>query len=211
MSHSAVLNDGSAMAAPHVSGSPSLLVRIALLLAGLLLGLGAVLYLAVERLVTREFDTVQNERAARQADDLARLLDAELRQVRGQAALAATDSDLVHSTHYHVRLRGEAKAAQQDVDRIAETLDFRRVSLARQDGAPIAQHEAREAAPVLPESTAAPASARAYALWVDGMLWLVGEAPVRNEGIDLARLTVLRPASMPAARGDVELTLHAVA
>lgn len=207
----------SAIRGARRTGAPkhtrrSLLVRIAALLAALLLGLGAVLYLAVDALVAREMEAVQRERSERQAQELARLLETEMRQLRGQLALAASDSDLVHSTHYHVRLRGEAKAAQQDVERIAETLDFSSTALFTLDGAAIARHPSAgrvDAARLaqLPEGAAGAASAH----WIDGRLWLAARTTVRNEGLDLAVMHAVRAASTAHAGEGSALRLVAYA
>lgn len=191
---------------------PSLLVRIAALLAALLLCLGAVLYLAVDALVTREVEVVQRERSERQAQELARLLETELRQLRGQLALAASDSDLVHSTHYHVRLRGEAKAAQQDVERIAEALDFSSAALFTLDGAAIARHTTGSRSVAAPLAEPATTSSEdASARWIDGRLWLTARTMVRNEGLDLGVLHAVRAASIAAAGNDSALRLVAYA
>lgn len=192
---------------------PSLLLRIAVTLVLLLLCLGATLFAAADRLFTREFAAVQQDRMIRQAADLKRLLDSDLRQVLGQAMLAATDSDLVHSTQYHLRLRGEAKAAQQDVARIADTLGLSLVTLLADGGAVVAEHVGvLPAGPSVPATPvqALDASARAVAVWHERTLWLLAEAAVQNEGVRLARLRVARPAAATVSAGAGELRVRLV-
>lgn len=187
----------------------SLLVRIAVTLVALLLSLGAVLFIAVDRLITHEFGGMRLERSLRQAEQLRRFLDADLRQIRGQAVLAATDSDLVHSTQYHVRLRGEAKAAQQDVERIAQSLDFPRAVLSAENGDVIAEYSnpLQQGPPLARQgSTVGTGAPSTRAVWHDERLWVVAESIVQSEGMQLARLQVARPAAAPlSARGGDEI------
>ncbi|MCL4184451.1 MAG: HAMP domain-containing histidine kinase [Burkholderiaceae bacterium] len=189
---------------------PSLLLRIAATLVVMLLCLGAVLFFAADRLITREFEIAQKERTLRQADELRRLLADDLRQIRGQSLLAATDSDLKHSTQYHVRLRGEAKAAQQDVDRIARTLDFPFVALLSYDGRTIAEHAGATFSPPPGGGGSRSEDAAAFAVWHHGRLWLVSDSTVQNEGMNLARLRVARPAAAPLSARSADATIRAV-
>lgn len=190
---------------------PSVLLRITATLVAMLLCLGAALYFAADRLLTREFEIAQAERTQRLADELRRVLAEDLRQIRGHGMLAATDSDLRNSTQYHVRLRGEAKAAQQDVERIADTLGFPSVALFSADGRMIAEHVSTEFSrlPGVNGPDSHPGSA--FAVWHDGRLWLVSDSTVQSEDVDLARLRVARPAAAPLSARSAEATIRAVA
>jgi len=183
----------------------SLLLRIALLLGALLAILGLTLFAAVDYWISREIESVERDRIERHVVELRERLNADVRQLKGLASLAAGDSDLVHSTQYHVRLSGEAKAAEQDIERIATTLDFASAALFSLDGQVIA----RSAPPAtvksdigLGRTTDNSSDTSSSVVWDGRKLWILGFAPVQSEGLMLAWLRVERPASVNLLLGD---------
>lgn len=183
----------------------SLLLRIAVFIGALLALLGLTLFAAVDYWISREIESVERDRIARHVAELRERLNADVRQVRGLASLAAGDSDLVHSTQYHVRLSGEAKAAEQDVKRIATTLDFASVALFSLNGRLIV----RSAPPAtvtgdsgLGGATGNAGDTSSSVVWDRRKLWIVGFAPVQSEGLMLAWLRVERLASVNLLLGD---------
>lgn len=178
----------------------SLLFRIGVALVALISLMTAALFLSIEYFVGLQYRTLHQERLARQAEEIQHFISREIGQMEGLARFVAGDSDLVHSAAYHLVLRGENKALQTDVDRIAET--FRLESVTVWDGdrlvadARSGRRGLRRAEAIAPDV----ATPRVAALWIDGNIWIVAGAPLALSGDRRALVQLARPLS-PLLKG----------
>lgn len=194
---------------PHDAGEPahgasplreSLLFRIGVALVGLISLMTAALFLSIEYFVGLQYRTLHQERLERQAEEIHHFIAREIGQMEGVARFVAGDSDLTHSAAYHLVLRGENKALQADVDRIADT--FRLESVTVWDGERLVAdaHSGRRGLPLADAFAADAGAPRAAALWVDGNVWIAAGAPLRLTGERIALVQLARPLS-PLLKG----------
>jgi len=167
-----------------------LLIRLLVaLLAALALGLAA-LFVGLDHFVSGHFSNLRNEQIERTAAEVRRLMSAEGERLVSLAVLLAKETDLNHTTFYHLFLAGERDHPQAAVDRIAQSFGLEAVGLWDEFGREIAvspaptfaaDHSPRE---LTPNSQILKANQRA---------WLVADAPLLREGRPIAILRIARP------------------
>jgi len=178
----------------------SLLARLlGALLAALVVGVLA-LFIGLDTFVSGHFRQLREAQIVRSSDEVRRFIDNEGERLTGLAVLLAKDTDLNHSTFYHLFLAGERDHPQAAVERIARSFALESVSLWDETGRRIAAEPAAPAptftqAPVL---DAAPAS---RLIQESGRAWLVADAPLLREGTPIAVLRIARPLSNALAAG----------
>lgn len=206
-------------AAPRAPDSParlrdSLIVRIGLVLV-LFIGLmAAALFLSIEYFVTQQFRVLHAASVERRAGEIRLYLAAEGTHMQRLVELAATDSDLIHSAHYHLNLKGQNNALRQDVDRVARTFDLARVHVWGPSGEPVMGGAEGTAPPPLEPALRAAVDAGNAAVtgwaWEPDGLWVVATGRLRTSPVSHAYLAIARPlgpslaASYPFGR-DVTL------
>lgn len=196
----ALPNDGAEAARRPAPLRESLLFRIGVALVGLISLMTAALFVSIEYFVGLQYRTLHQERLQRQAEEIQHFIAREIGQMEGVARFVAGDSDLTHSAAYHLVLRGENKALQSDVDRIADT--FRLESVTVWDGRRLVAdaHSGRRGLPQLEALSGDGGLPRAAALWIDGNMWIAAGAPLGLHGDRRALVQLARPLS-PLLRG----------
>lgn len=119
----------------------SLVSRIAILLVIVVTLTTVVLLAGIDGYVTKQFNAIHEEFIVTRTEEVKQILDREGNLLLRSIELAATDSDLVHSVHYHVNLRGEAKALREEVNRMVRTFGLGILEIRTTDGVPIIAHE----------------------------------------------------------------------
>jgi signal transduction histidine kinase len=175
----------------------SLLARLlAALLAALVIGVAA-LFVGLDTFVSGHFRQLRIEQIARSSDEVKRFIDNEGERLVGLAVLLAKDTDLNHSTFYHLFLAGERDHPQAAVERISRSFALESVSLWDEAGRPIAAVPAPTFASA-PPITSHPGS---ELLVEGGRAWLLADAPLLREGTPIAILRVARPLANALAAG----------
>lgn len=108
---------------PNWFGS-SLVRRVALMLILVVSLTAMILFAGIEQFVTGQFNSIHEQYLLRRTDEVRQLLDRESTLLLRSIGLAATDSDLIHSVHYHLNLRGDPKPMHEEVSRIVHTFDL---------------------------------------------------------------------------------------
>lgn len=175
----------------------SLLARLlAALLAALAVGVAA-LFVGLDTFVSGHFRQLRAEQIARSSDEVKRFIDNEGQRLVGLAMLLAKDTDLNHSTFYHLFLAGERDHPQAAVERISRSFALESVSLWDETGHRIA------VVPAPTFSTAPPVDTKpnSQLLLEGGRAWLVADAPLLREGSSIAVLRIARPLGNALAAG----------
>lgn len=175
----------------------SLLIRLlAVLLAALTIGVAA-LFVGLDAFVSVNFRQLRTEQIARASAEVQRFVANEKERLVGLAVLLARDTDLTHSTFYHLFLAGERDHPQAALARIARSFALESVSLWDETGRRIAVVPAPTFA-TAPPIAASPGS---WLLIENGRAWLVADAPLLREGKVIAVLRIGRPLSNALAAG----------
>lgn len=174
----------------------SLIVRIGIVLV-LFIGLmTAALFLSIEYFVTQQFRELHQANAQRRAEEIALYLQGESTHLQRLVELAATDSDLIHSTHYHLNLKGQNIALRQDVDRVARTFGLASIQVWDPSGAPVTGIPEADARPLeekVRDSVDSSASAITGWTWRADGLWVVATGRLRTTPVSHAYLSIARP------------------
>jgi hypothetical protein len=119
----------------------SLVSRIAILLMVAVTLTTVVLVAGIDGYVTKQFNVIHEDFIVKRTEEVKQILDREGNLLLRSIELAATDSNLVHSVHYHVNLRGEAKALREEVERMVRTFGLGVLEIRTSEGIPIVAHE----------------------------------------------------------------------
>lgn len=176
----------------------SLIVRIGAVLV-LFIGLiTAALFLSIEYFVTQQFHALHADNTVRRADEIRLFLEREATHLQRLLELAATDSDLIHSAHYHLNLKGQNNALRQDVERVARTFALTRVQVWDKAGHPVAGSPNDATDAFLDPATRAVVDAaptRAGWVWQGDGLWGIAAGRLTTTRFSHAYLSVARPLS----------------
>lgn len=147
--------------------------------------MSAALFFGIDYFVSQKFNELREQRATRSGVQVKAVVERELAQLSGLAALLADDAELRNSTYYHLFLDGEKDHPQAAVRRIAGSFRLESVSLWDVAGRQVAASG----------STPPPPTAR-YGMavsWVGQTPWLVSSAHLKREGQVYAVLQLARP------------------
>jgi len=168
----------------------SLLTTLLAATAASVLAISALLYLAVDRVVSLQFQQLRAERLTN-AGRLARQAVArELAALANLGALLGQDTELNNAIYYHLYLDGEIAHPAAAVSRVATGFHLEAVRLWDTGGRLIAAAPARMP-PVAPP--AEPERADARLAWIDGAPWLTARQPIARAGNTMAVLWLGRP------------------
>jgi signal transduction histidine kinase len=175
----------------------SLIVRIGLVLV-LFIGLmTAALFLSIEYFVTQQFRVLHAANTERRAGEIRLYLESEGTHMQRLVELAATDSDLIHSAHYHLNLKGQNLALRQDVERVARSFALSRVHVWGPSGEYVMGNSGDDAQSPLAEPVRAAVDAGRAAVtgwtWQDDGLWIVATGRLRTTPVSHAYLSIARP------------------
>ena len=118
----------------------SLIARIAALLLIIVTLTTIVLLAGIERYVAQQFNVIHEAFLVERTAEVKQILDREGNLLLRSIELATSDSDLIHSVHYNLNLRGEGKAMREDVDRIARTFGLSILEIKAPDGSLVASY-----------------------------------------------------------------------
>lgn len=168
----------------------SLLTTLLAATAASVLAISALLYLAVDRVVSQQFQQLRAERLVN-AGRLAREAVArELAALANLAELLGQDAELINATYYHLYLDGEIEHPVAAVKRMAAGFHLEAARLWDTGGRLIAAAPSRTP-PVAPPAD--PETAAARLAWIDGAPWLTVRQPIVRTGNTLAVLWLGRP------------------
>lgn len=174
-------------------GAWTLEARLTTLLSLLVAAGIALLFVLIDRSVARQYDTQAQRQRAEVLDSVRAALQREARQLGSLAEVAASDSDLVHATFYHLHLDGERGHPQAAVERLGRTLGLERIALRSPRGDIVA---------AAPEQAAKPdASSAGGFAWIGDEAWILAAADLRREGRTLATLQIARRVAPLLAAG----------
>lgn len=148
----------------------SLVSRIAILLMVAVTLTTVVLVAGIDGYVTKQFNVIHEDFIAKRTGEVKQILDREGNLLLRSIELAATDSNLVHSVHYHVNLRGEAKALREEVERMVKTFGLGVLEIRTAEGAPIIAHEQGDLHLKVTE-TPPTGGAKVRMIWHNGNIW----------------------------------------
>jgi len=147
--------------------------------------MSAALFFGIDYFVSQKFNELREQRTARSGVQVKTVVERELAQLAGLAALLADDAELRNSTYYHLFLDGEKEHPQAAVRRIAGSFRLESVSLWGVDGRQVAATGSTPPSPTARYGMAVN--------WVGQTPWLVSSAPLKREGQVYAVLQLARP------------------
>ncbi|WP_026279651.1 HAMP domain-containing histidine kinase [Thioalkalivibrio sp. ALJ16] len=168
----------------------SLLIRVILGVITVTAIIHSALFLGIDQVVSRQFDDLHQERLDRLADQVDGRIQDELRRLSSLTGLLARDSDLINSTYYHLYLEGEQHHPAAAVSRQAEAFELQRVSLwAASDQREIASSRPSDSVIFPPQGEREGAAV----VFADGSFWLVGQAAIEHNNVNIAWLVTATP------------------
>lgn len=168
----------------------SLLFALVLGSAASVVLISALLFFAIDRLVSHQFENLRAERMARAGEQVRTAVARELDALANLGGLLSNDTELNNAAYYHLYLDGEIEHPAAAVARIARNFHLDAVLLYAADGRLIA------AAPAAKQAALAPAGEAAgtrQLTWVNGRPWLAVSQPLRRDGNVMAQLWLGRP------------------
>ncbi|WP_018649141.1 MULTISPECIES: ATP-binding protein [unclassified Thioalkalivibrio] len=168
----------------------SLLIRVILGVITVTAIIHSALFLGIDQVVSRQFDDLHQERLDRLADQVDGRIQEELRRLSSLTGLLARDADLINSTYYHLYLEGERHHPAAAVSRQADAFELKRVALwAASDKREIASSRPSDSTAFVPHADGAGASV----VFEEGAFWLVAQAPIEHNNVDIAWLVTATP------------------
>ncbi|MDP2809989.1 MAG: HAMP domain-containing sensor histidine kinase [Rhodocyclaceae bacterium] len=169
--------------APDARPSPrnSLMWRVVVALAVFMFLLGGVLYVAVDRLVSDQFEALHGEQTRQLAAELVHVAEAELSRLDSAARLLATDADLNHAVYYHLFLEGEREHVQAALERVVKGFRLSNAMLLDRNGKAVARYGKVGAGDTAVTGPAA-------IVWRDNAPWAMAGAPILRDGQPIATL-----------------------
>lgn len=155
----------------------SLVSRIAILLMLAVTLTTVVLVAGIDGYVTKQFNVIHEDFIVKRTEEVKQILDREGNLLLRSIELAATDSNLVHSVHYHVNLRGEAKALREEVERMVRTFGLGVLEIRTTEGIPIVAHD-RGDMRLKVTDTSPTEGAKVRMIWHDGNIWALAISPL---------------------------------
>ncbi len=175
---------------PRPAWRHSLLTTLLAATAVSVLAMSVLLYLAIDQVVSQQFQQLRAERLAH-AGGLARQAVArELAALSNLGALLGQDTELINATYYHLYLDGEIAHPVAAVKRVAEGFHLEAARLWDTGGRLIAAAPGRTP-PVAPPAD--PERPDARLAWIDGAPWLTVRQPLARAGNTMAVLWLGRP------------------
>lgn len=168
----------------------SLLVAVVATSAASVVLISALLFFAIDHLVSQQFEGVRAERMARVSDQVRATVARELDALRNLGELLGNDAELINATYYHLYLDGEAEHPAAALRRISAAFHLDAARLWGEGGRLLA------AAPGGTLPIAPPAEMdrpQARIVWVEGQPWLSAAQPITRAGNTLALLWLGRP------------------
>ncbi|MGD9788182.1 MAG: PAS domain-containing sensor histidine kinase [Sulfuricellaceae bacterium] len=149
--------------------------------------MSSALFFGIDYFVSGKFNELREQRTSRASLQAKAVVERELGQLAGLAALLADDAELRNSAYYHLFLDGEKAHPMAAVRRIAESFRLESVSLWDMAGRPVAAFGSVPPSPAVRQGM--------VVSWVGRTPWLVTSAPLRREGRAYAVLQLARPLS----------------
>lgn len=154
--------------------------------------ISALLFFAIDHLVSQQFESVRAERMAQAGEQVRATVERELDALSNLGGLLGNDAELNNATYYHLYLDGEIEHPAAAVKRIAERVQLDAVRLLDNNGRLIAAAPSSD--PSLPPLSASDSN-KAQVTWVNGQPWLAVTQPITRDGNVMALLWLGRPLS----------------
>lgn len=154
--------------------------------------ISALLFFAIDHLVSQQFESVRAERVAQAGEQVRATVARELDALSNLGGLLGNDTELNNATYYHLFLDGEIEHPAAAVQRIAKNFRLDAVRLLYPSGRLIT---AAPASDLLFPSPSENAGMKKQVAWVNDQPWLAVSQPITRDGNLMAQLWLGRPLS----------------